>query len=182
MRIFIIAMVHIFLLSFPLLAAEGGGGDGGGGGAAAGGDGKIEIGPNFGVFLPSGLAEVNEVVKNFGIHGAFPVFGKGHILVQYEYGRGGTSTMTGLIVDFRTPAPTGDDFSPYFLLGPHLFFARGTDAITGNTGNYLRLGFNFGGGFFAKINEKIYFDFMLRVNAAPGTFMYIGAGFNFLLN
>lgn len=162
-------IILLFLLSMPVFGA-------------GGSEGHIELGPNFGVFLPSGLPEINEVVKNFGLHGAIPIFGKGHIFTQIEYGRGDRSTMAGILVDFRTPIPSGDDFCPYFMAGPHLFFARGTDETTGATGNYLRLGFNFGGGFLAKIDDKIYFDFMIRLNAAPGTFMYIGAGVNFLLN
>lgn len=166
MRLF---FIFVFLINFskPLLAE--------------GGDGSFEVGPNFGLYLPSGLAEIDEVVKNFGVHGAIPLFGKGHLFMQFEFGRGDRSTITGFLVDFRTAVSTADDFTPYFMAGPHLFYARGTDATTGATGNYFRLGFNLGGGFMAKITDKIFFDFMIRLNAAPGTMMYIGSGFNFLL-
>ncbi|MBN1115008.1 MAG: hypothetical protein JXA66_06675 [Oligoflexia bacterium] len=142
---------------------------------------RFEFGPNFGVFLPSGMPEIDQVLKGFGLHAAFPI-GESYILTQFEYGRGSGATMAGILIDFRTPAPDGD-FSPYFCLGPHFYFSRGADAEENNYQPYNRfsVGFNIGGGFFANINENLKFDFMIRLNGNPGAVIYIGAGLNFYI-
>jgi hypothetical protein len=144
----------------------------------------LELGANLGVYLPASLPEVDQVIKNLGLHVAFPIPNTGDLLIQGEYGGGKDATITGVLIDIRTPTPQGE-FTPYFLLGLHTFCTSGMDYLAeGATGEAIikfRLGINIGGGFMAMIKENVYWDFQIRLNSGPGKIMLIGTGVNFLL-
>jgi hypothetical protein len=140
-----------------------------------------KAGPNFGVYLPSGIVEIDQVLKGFGAHLAYGLE-EGELVGQFEFARGTGATLLGLLLSLRLPKPEGE-FSPYVTLGPHIYYSRGSDTADGTPGtpvNKVSLGFNLGGGFFAQVKDNVYFDFLIRISGNPGATMYIGMGFDFL--
>ena len=143
---------------------------------------QMEAGTKFAVYLPAGIPEIDQVLKGLNLSFAYPLPGTGHIVSTFEFATATKAYITGISVDARTPAPQGE-FTPYLLLGLHLYYTKGSDTETGTATratpktNFTG-GINFGGGFTALLKDKTFLDFNLRFNANPGKVVMIGVGLN----